>query len=110
MKQRKYWQYFNSRSAPTAFMIRSSIGRFEELGSEAGRPGKSAHRNIHIEDSVETVRQSVTGDPSVSTHRRFSQLGISRTTLRRFFKLDLKMHPYKIQIVQTLQPQYHLLR
>ncbi|GFW68904.1 hypothetical protein TNCV_2918031 [Trichonephila clavipes] len=84
MKQRKYRQYFNSRLAPTALMIRSLVGRFEVLGLEAGRPGKGAHRNIRIEDNVETVPQSIAGDPSVSTHRRFNQLGISRCTHTKF--------------------------
>ncbi|GFV22359.1 hypothetical protein TNCV_3924191 [Trichonephila clavipes] len=57
MTQRKHWQYFNSRSATTAFMIRSLIGRFEELSSVADRPGRGGHRNIRTEDNVETVGQ-----------------------------------------------------
>ncbi|GFQ83853.1 hypothetical protein TNCT_635561 [Trichonephila clavata] len=54
--QRKYRQYFNSRSAPTAFVIRSLVGRFEELGSVADETGRDVHRNIRTEDNVETVR------------------------------------------------------
>ncbi|GFS99499.1 hypothetical protein TNCV_4534661 [Trichonephila clavipes] len=96
MTQCKYRQYFNSRSAPKAFMIRSLVSRFEELGSVADRPGRGANRNIRTEDNVETVRQSVVDDPSVSTCRHSSQFGISRTTLRRSLKLDLKIHLYKI--------------
>ncbi|GFV54696.1 hypothetical protein TNCV_3844151 [Trichonephila clavipes] len=78
MTQHKYRQYFNSRSTPTAFIIRSLVGCFEELGSVAYRPGRGAHRNFRIEDNVETVRHNVADDPSVSTRRRSSQLGISR--------------------------------
>ncbi|GFY77686.1 hypothetical protein TNIN_127431 [Trichonephila inaurata madagascariensis] len=81
-------------------MIRSLVGRFEELGSLADYPGRGAHRNFRTEDNVENVRQSVADDASVSSRRRSSQLGISRTTLRRTLKLDLKMYPYKIQIVK----------
>ncbi|GFY71418.1 hypothetical protein TNIN_468361 [Trichonephila inaurata madagascariensis] len=57
MTERKFRQYFNSISAPTAFMIRSLVGRFEELGSVADRPGRGAHRSIRTVDNVETVRQ-----------------------------------------------------
>ncbi|GFY38791.1 hypothetical protein TNIN_327521 [Trichonephila inaurata madagascariensis] len=89
-------------------MIRSLFSRFEELGSVADHPGRGANRNISAEDNVETVRQII--HPSVSIRRRSSQVGISRMTLRRILKLDLKMYPYKIQIVQTLLPQYHLVR
>ncbi|GFX28508.1 hypothetical protein TNCV_1153171 [Trichonephila clavipes] len=91
MTRLKYRQYFNSRSAPTAFMIRSLVGHFEELGSVAVHPGRGANRSICNEDNGETVRQSVLHNPSVSTLRRSSQLGISRTTLHRILKLDLKM-------------------
>ncbi|GFU82698.1 hypothetical protein TNCV_3572681 [Trichonephila clavipes] len=48
---------------------------------------------------------SINTNPSVSTRRRSSQLVISRMTLRRILRLDLKM--YAIQIVQTLLPQDH---
>ncbi|GFY72675.1 hypothetical protein TNIN_174491 [Trichonephila inaurata madagascariensis] len=85
MTQLKYRQYFNLRSASPAFMIRSLVYRFEELGSVADHPGRGAHRNIRTEDNVETVWQSVADDPSVSNRRRSSQLGIFRTTLRRIF-------------------------
>ncbi|GFT52902.1 hypothetical protein TNCV_1460101 [Trichonephila clavipes] len=57
MTQRKYRQYFNSRSAPTTFMIRSLVGRFEELASVVDHPGRGAHRNICTEGNMETVRQ-----------------------------------------------------
>ncbi|GFY78852.1 hypothetical protein TNIN_185081 [Trichonephila inaurata madagascariensis] len=70
-------------------MIRSLVGLFEELGSVANPPERDTYRNIRAENNVETVRQSVADDPSVTTRRRSSQMGISRTTLRRISKLDL---------------------
>ncbi|GFY65905.1 hypothetical protein TNIN_119101 [Trichonephila inaurata madagascariensis] len=87
-------------------MIRSFVVCFEELGSVADRPGRGAHQNICTEDNGETAAD----DLSVSTHHYSSQLGNSRTTWCRILKLNLKMYPYKIQIVQTLTPQDHLLR
>ncbi|GFR27379.1 hypothetical protein TNCT_180401 [Trichonephila clavata] len=79
-------------------MIRSLVGRFEELSSVAYRPGRGAHRNIYSEDSVETVQQSVADDPSVSTRCRSSQLGISRTTLGRILKFDLRCTHTKLKL------------
>lgn len=105
LTQRNYRRFFNVRSAPTSSMITSLVRRFEELGSVADRPGRGAHRNIRTEDNVEAVQQSVANDPSVSTRRRSGQLGIPRTTLQRILKLDLKMYPYKVQIVQQILPQ-----
>ncbi|GFY76642.1 hypothetical protein TNIN_11601 [Trichonephila inaurata madagascariensis] len=88
-----------------SFISYHLLKSFAELGSVANRPGRGAYGNIRTEDNVEIVRQSVVDDPSVSTRRRSSQLGISRMTLRRILKLDLKMYPHKIQIVKTLLPQ-----
>ncbi|GFY51237.1 hypothetical protein TNIN_330951 [Trichonephila inaurata madagascariensis] len=78
--QRKYWQHFISRSAPTVFKIRSLVRRFVELGPVADRSGRGAHRNISTEYNVETVRYSVADDPFVSTRRHSSQLDIPRTS------------------------------
>lgn len=41
--QRKYCQYFNSRPAPTAFIIRNLFGRFKKRGSGIDRPGRGAY-------------------------------------------------------------------
>ncbi|GFY52991.1 hypothetical protein TNIN_200381 [Trichonephila inaurata madagascariensis] len=59
MTKLKYRQYLNLRSAPTAFIIRSLVGRFKELGSVVDSPGRGAHQNIRTEDNVETVLQII---------------------------------------------------
>ncbi|GFV30361.1 hypothetical protein TNCV_98361 [Trichonephila clavipes] len=66
----KYRQYLNSRTASTAFMIRSLVGHFKELGSVADCPGRGAYRNILTEEIVETVLQR--SYPSVSNRNRSS--------------------------------------
>lgn len=43
--------------------------------------------------------------PETSIRRRGSQLHISARNLRRILKTDLKMFPYKIQLVQKLLPR-----
>ncbi|GFY43554.1 hypothetical protein TNIN_422801 [Trichonephila inaurata madagascariensis] len=96
MTKCKYRKNFNSRSAQLAFMIRSLVGNFEDLGSVAHRPGRGTNQNIRTEVNVETVQQNVAHDPFVSTRRLSSQLCISRTTLHSVLKLDLKMYPWKI--------------
>ncbi|GFY71417.1 hypothetical protein TNIN_468351 [Trichonephila inaurata madagascariensis] len=57
MTERKFRQYFNSISAPTAFMIRSLVGRFEELGSVAKPSWKRCPSKYSHMNNVETVRQ-----------------------------------------------------
>ncbi|KOC63049.1 hypothetical protein WH47_04903 [Habropoda laboriosa] len=60
---------------------------------------------VRTDAAVEAVRQSVLEDPFASTCRRFTQLGIARTSLQKILKLNLKMFSYKIQMVQALLPQ-----
>lgn len=57
------------------------------------------------EAAVETVRQSVVEDPLVSSCLRSAPLDIARTLLQKILKLDLKIFPHKIRIVQVLLPQ-----
>lgn len=40
----------------------------------------------------------------MSTRKRSSALGVSRSTLQRIMHLDMKLQPYKIQLVQELKP------
>lgn len=108
--QRNYRRHFNVRTAPSDNMIRNLVSRFEEHGRVSDLPGRGRGRSVRNEAVVEAVRQSVNEDPSVSTRRRSAQLGMSRTSLQRILKRDLKMFPYKIQMVQQLLPQDHQAR
>ncbi|GFU06044.1 hypothetical protein TNCV_3395561 [Trichonephila clavipes] len=73
MTQCKYRQYFYSRSALTALMIRSLVGRFEERDPVADRPGRGVHRNIRSEDNVETVWQ-ISSRMGMDHRKRFPKL------------------------------------
>lgn len=103
--QRRYATYFNVKKSPTAIMIRNLISRFENTGSVADLPGRGPRRTVRKNEAVQSVQQSVLQDPYASTRRRSSQLGISRTSLQKILELDLKLFPYKIQMVQSLKPQ-----
>lgn len=103
--QRNYRQQFNAATVPSANMIRNLITRFEEQGAVFDLPRPNVHRPVRNEETVQAVRESVNEDPSVSTRRRATQLGISRTSLRRVLTVDLKLFPYKIQLAQELLPR-----
>lgn len=86
------------------------MNNFAEYGTvgdsrRTGRPrtGRSA-------ENIDAVRQSVEENPETSTRRRSSQLQLSDRTLRRILKHDLHLFPYKIQLVQKLNPEDFVLR
>lgn len=108
--QRAYRRFYGVRTAPTGPTIRSLVNNFAEYGTvgdsrRTGRPrtGRSA-------ENIDAVRQSVEENPETSTRRRSSQLQLSDRTLRRILKHDLHLFPYKIQLVQKLNPEDFVLR
>ncbi|KAF7268445.1 hypothetical protein GWI33_018454 [Rhynchophorus ferrugineus] len=61
-------------------------------------------------ENVALVCDSVAEFPETSIQRHCSQLHISTRSLRRILKIDLKIFPYKIQLVQKLLPEDFDLR
>ena len=65
----------------------------------SGRP-----RTARNDGNREELERSLEENPSVSTRRRSQQMGMSRSSLQRMLH-EMDMFPYKIQLVQELQPQ-----
>ena len=63
-------------------------------------------------ENIAAVAESMCEAPSTSIHRRrcSQQLNISETSLRRILHKDLRMTPYKVQLVQELKPIDHPMR
>ncbi|XP_069359553.1 histone-lysine N-methyltransferase SETMAR-like [Maniola hyperantus] len=89
---------------PSAPLIKKWVKKFEETGSTLNVKQTGGPRTSRSEENVQQVSASVRRDPDLSTRKRSAELGLSRTSLRRILKLDLKLHPYKIQLVQELNP------
>lgn len=54
---------------------------------------------------MDSVTQSIRDDPNLSIRKRAVALNVHRSSLCRILHKDLKLHPYKIQLVQELKPQ-----
>ncbi|KAK9737928.1 hypothetical protein QE152_g10289 [Popillia japonica] len=78
------------------------VVNFEATASAADERStvREWENTIRVPETIERVREHFTAQPSTSTSRASQELEISRTTLRRILKQDLKMKPYKIQINQ----------
>lgn len=88
---------------PTSKTILSWIHKFARTGSvldeKHGRP-----RSVRTQQNVERVREAVRAAPRLSVRRQALELGLSRRSTQRIMR-ELKLHPYKLQIVQKLHPQ-----
>jgi len=91
--------------APSIPLIRNWVKKFEETGSTLGKQKSGRPRSSRTEENVERTNQSVRDDPDLSIRKRASALHVHRSSLHRILHKDLKLHPYKIQLVQELKPQ-----
>lgn len=104
---------YNLRSiqqCPSPQLLRQWVKRFQETGSTLPIKRQGRPRTSRTEEAIQEVNRSVEENAELSTRRRSATLGISRSSLRRILKLDLKLHPYKIQLVQELSYDDHTKR
>ena len=79
------------------------VARFRKQGSVCDLPKSGRPRTARSDENCQRVTESVAEDPSTSVRRRSSQIGVSRSSLHRMLHEEGKF-PYKIQLVQELQP------
>lgn len=82
--------------------IRRWFKQFEETGSVQKQ--KSSGRPSVSDEKVELIRQSAIRSPKKSIPRRSLELGIPKTTIHKVLHKRLKLHAYKIQLLQELKP------
>ena len=97
------YRHFNTRDAPSVKAIKGIISRFQRQGAVCDLPRSGRPRTARNDENREELERSLEENPSVST-RRSQQMGISRSSLQRMLH-EMNMFPYKIQLVQQLQPQ-----
>ena len=101
--QRAYRRHYQVRNAPSDNAIRSIVRRFEQQGAVTDLPRTGRPRNVRTDENRERVREIVEETATTSTRRRSTELGISRSSLRRILH-SLQLFPYKVQMVQELKP------
>ncbi|KAL4710049.1 hypothetical protein ACJJTC_011634 [Scirpophaga incertulas] len=92
-------------NAPSTRLIAKWVKKFEETGSTLEKPKSGRPRTSRTAENVDSVTQSIRDDPNLSIRKRAVALNVHRSSLCRILHKDLKLHPYKIQLVQELKPQ-----
>lgn len=95
----------NIKDAPSVPLIRKWVKKFEETGSTMDKRKSGRPRSSRSDENVEMVNQSIRDNPDLSVRKRAHALNVPRSSLHRILRKDLKLHPYKIQLVQELKPQ-----
>ncbi|KAJ3649791.1 hypothetical protein Zmor_021512 [Zophobas morio] len=82
--------------------IRRIVARFNDTGSVC--KGKPTGRPEVSEDVVDDLRTRMEQSPKKSLSKLSLQSGVPYSTCQKVVKKKLHMHPYKISLVQELQP------
>ena len=101
---RKWQTDFGRREAPSGPYVRYLVKKVKETGILIDKPKREKPKTMRTPENIAAVVEGVRKAPSTLIHRRFQQLNISETSLRRILHKDLGMTPYKVQLVLELKP------
>ena len=87
--------------------VRYLVKKVTETGILIDEPKRKKPKTVGTPENIAAVAESVCEAPSKSIHRRSQQLNISVISLRRILHKDPGMTPYKVQLVQVLEPIDH---
>lgn len=97
-----------STHRPTLQAEPATLDKFESTFLLLDVPVLKRSRTGRNYENIAAVRVSVQNELNQPLSRRSQDLGISQTTLKRNFRKDLSLHPYKITLTQELKPLDHL--
>nr|XP_022903109.1 uncharacterized protein LOC111415594 [Onthophagus taurus] len=106
--RRAFRRQFNNNNrghTPNRKTVKLWVRHWRENGSvqDLKKPGR--RRTIRTPENIERVRIAFTRSPKRSANRQSLILGISKGSLDRIIRKDLKFHPYKYQMAQHLSNQ-----
>ena len=102
--QRKFRNEFG-RDPPHTNSIKRWLKNFMETGSILD--GKRSGRPSIDEETVNAVRVAFHRSPRKSIRVESNELAIPRSTVYKILDKRLRLHAYKLQIVQALKPDDH---
>jgi hypothetical protein len=79
------------------------VENFRETGSALKQKLSGRARSARTSENTAAVRQAVTPSPRLSAVKHALALGFFDRSVRRILHTDLKLHPYKIMVVQELR-------
>ena len=102
LTQRQCRKELGRDKVPKRKTIERLVAKFRETGSVAnankGRSGRP--RSVKTPNNVQNLRERLEESPRKSTRRLLQEVGISRSSVLRILLDDLRLFPYKIQILQ----------
>lgn len=99
----KFKQEFKSRKNPVSRKhVYALVSKFEATGSieDIAKPGRP--KSVRSEENISSLQTTFENSPKKSLRRTSSETGLSRSSIHNIVRKDLKLYPYKIQIMHSL--------
>lgn len=94
---------------PSLHAIETWVRNFEETGSALKKKPSGGVRSVRTPENIDAVRAAILRSPRRSVRKIASSLQLGRRSVQRILH-ELQFHPYKLQIVQQLNPNDCVLR
>lgn len=108
--QRAFRRELNRRDSPSHVAIHRWVEQWREEGTVKNKSPSGRPRLVRTEENVARVRASVQQSPRRSARKHAIALQMSNRSVRRILHEELKLHPYKIQVVQRILDQDKIVR
>ena len=101
---RRFQDRFPGVTVPCRETVRCLVNKLRTTGSLNNAKTRKRKQKVLTEEKIDDINTSFTRSPNKSVRRVAQQVGISKTSVHRATKI-LKLKPYRVSIVQQLQPR-----
>ena len=98
------------RTAPSLQAIKKIIKKFERSGCVCNDKRSGRPRSVRSEENIAQISALLETDSSSSVRMIASETGIKRESVRKILRKDMKLKPYKVNILHELLAQDFLRR
>jgi len=94
---------YNSKEAPARNTVKTLVEQFRATGNVTGKKRVGSKPRVRMHNTVVTVRASVASSPTRKSVRQLAaENEVTPSTAWRILRTDLRVHPYKVHVFQSL--------
>ncbi|KIH55190.1 hypothetical protein ANCDUO_14657, partial [Ancylostoma duodenale] len=91
-------------------MVRNTIKRFMELGTNADKPNRGRKPTVMVSRMIKTVRELIRRNPRHSMRKMATNLDIAASSVRNTVRKKLNLKPFRMQAAHFLNVRMKVIR
>lgn len=96
--------------APSCNLIKLWVKKFRLTGTTTNNTTRPREKVKRSAENIAITAAAVQNHPRRSIRKLAASLNLHRSTVHRIMRLDLKVHPYKIRIIQKIKQEDYVNR